>query len=71
MFHVAIHACTWHNVPVLIRGLSLFAVIDLVTHETHTFTTYNVAWAFAQTLSSYSMTFTVAPSDALTITPQP
>ena len=39
----------------------MYQVIDLTTQETHTFTTYNVAWAFAQTLSSYTMRFTITP----------
>ena len=39
----------------------VYIVTDLITCEIHTFTTYNVAWAFAQTLDSYDMTFTITP----------
>ena len=36
-----------------------YTVTDHTTNQVDTFTTFNVAWAFAQTLSSYSMTFTI------------
>jgi len=38
-----------------------YTVTNTTTNKVDTFDTFNVAWAFAQTLSSYAMTFTITP----------
>ena len=50
-----------HTSFVHIKPMPSYTVHDLLLNEDHSFTTFNVAWAFAQTLSSYSMKFTITP----------
>jgi len=39
--------------------MPVYKVTDRITNQVDTFSTFEVAWAFAQTLSSYDMEFTI------------